>query len=242
MCEGEERRRGSYRPGAATPVWQRVLGPRVRGREVSRSSDTHPNRLSAVHLAGPEQSHRRSVQTQEESHRAQRHRRAGRGTHVVVRVVVVPARLVDLARVVEAGELAPQAKRAHLSLPSSFTFCRFCRRHSKKIDASQHNVTHTGTPKGGRRLVHLTPLLKIPVWWRRAVLPSLPWVVCFLSFFYTPPEPPKRLRLNSDACATLHTLHTTHTCTSTAHPAPCPQCRYSSITPSVPQSCHVDVP
>ena len=28
-----------------------------------------------------------------------------------------------------------------------------------------------------------TPLLKIPVWWRRAVLPSLPWVVCFLSFF-----------------------------------------------------------
>jgi len=23
----------------------------------------------------------------------------------------------------------------------------------------------------------------IPVWWRRAVLPSLPWVVCFLSFF-----------------------------------------------------------
>ena len=25
--------------------------------------------------------------------------------------------------------------------------------------------------------------VKIPVWWRRAVLPSLPWVVCFLSFF-----------------------------------------------------------
>ena len=24
---------------------------------------------------------------------------------------------------------------------------------------------------------------KIPVWWRRTVLPSLPWVVCFLSFF-----------------------------------------------------------
>merc|ERR1739847_217651 len=39
------------------------------------------------------------------------------------------------------------------------------------------------TPKGGRRLAHHTPLLKIPVWWRRAVLPSLPWVVCFLSFF-----------------------------------------------------------
>ena len=32
-------------------------------------------------------------------------------------------------------------------------------------------------------LAHHTPLLKIPVWWRRAVLPSLPWVVCFLSFF-----------------------------------------------------------
>ena len=29
---------------------------------------------------------------------------------------------------------------------------------------------------------------KIPVWWRRAVLPSLPWVVCFLSllFFFCP--------------------------------------------------------
>ena len=35
-------------------------------------------------------------------------------------------------------------------------------------------------PKGGRRLAHHTPLLKIPVWWRRAVLPSLPWVVRFL--------------------------------------------------------------
>ena len=41
------------------------------------------------------------------------------------------------------------------------------------------------TPKGGRRLAHHTPLLKIPVWWRRAVLPSLPWVVCFLSFLFT---------------------------------------------------------
>ena len=29
--------------------------------------------------------------------------------------------------------------------------------------------------------------------------------------------------------STLHTLHTTHTCTSTAHPAPCPQCQYSSF-------------
>jgi len=38
-------------------------------------------------------------------------------------------------------------------------------------------------PKGGRRLAHHTPLLKIAVWWRRAVVPSLPWVVCFLSFF-----------------------------------------------------------
>ena len=41
------------------------------------------------------------------------------------------------------------------------------------------------TPKGGRRLAHHTPLLKIPVWWRRAVLPSLPCLSCwafFLSF------------------------------------------------------------
>ena len=36
---------------------------------------------------------------------------------------------------------------------------------------------------GERGLAHHTPLLKIPVWWRRAVLPSLPWAVCFLSFF-----------------------------------------------------------
>ena len=40
-------------------------------------------------------------------------------------------------------------------------------------------ITHI---QGGRRLAHHTPLLKIPVWWRRAVLPSLPWAVCFLSF------------------------------------------------------------
>ena len=33
-----------------------------------------------------------------------------------------------------------------------------------------------------------TPLLKIPVWWRRAVLPSLPWVLRFLSFFLFPRE------------------------------------------------------
>ena len=38
------------------------------------------------------------------------------------------------------------------------------------------------TPKGGRWLAPHRPLLKIPVWWRRAVLPPLPWVVCFLSF------------------------------------------------------------
>ena len=34
-----------------------------------------------------------------------------------------------------------------------------------------------------RSLRDHTPLLKIPVWWRRAVLPSLPWVVCLFSFF-----------------------------------------------------------
>ena len=38
------------------------------------------------------------------------------------------------------------------------------------------------TPKGGRRLAHHTPLLKIPVWWRRAVLPSTP-LGCPFSFF-----------------------------------------------------------
>ena len=47
-----------------------------------------------------------------------------------------------------------------------------------------------GGMKAGRRLVHHTPpLLKIPVWWRRAVvLPSLPSVVFFLSFICRPPH------------------------------------------------------
>ena len=42
------------------------------------------------------------------------------------------------------------------------------------------------TPKGGRWLAPHRPLLKIPVWWRRAVLPSLPWVVAlWLSFLFS---------------------------------------------------------
>ena len=54
--------------------------------------------------------------------------------------------------------------------------CSENRRETAKRDRKRR------TPKGGRRLAHHTPLLKIPVWWRRAVLPSLPWVVRFLSF------------------------------------------------------------
>jgi hypothetical protein len=38
------------------------------------------------------------------------------------------------------------------------------------------------TPSHDTASTHTSPL-EIPVWWRRAVLPSLPWVVCFLSFF-----------------------------------------------------------
>ena len=63
--------------------------------------------------------------------------------------------------------------------------CRANRRETAKRDRKRR------TPKGGRRLAHHTPLLKIPVWWRRAVLPSasLPWVVRalgvrFLSLFF----------------------------------------------------------
>merc|ERR1711934_1203092 len=48
--------------------------------------------------------------------------------------------------------------------------CSENRRETAKRDRKRR------TPKGGRRLAHHTPLLKIPVWWRRAVLPSFPWV------------------------------------------------------------------
>ena len=60
--------------------------------------------------------------------------------------------------------------------------CRELRFHKTKRGGE---VPHafSSTPKGGRRLAHHTPLLKIPVWWRRAVLPSLPWAARFLSFF-----------------------------------------------------------
>ena len=40
-------------------------------------------------------------------------------------------------------------------------------------------------PLSSLSLLSLQPSSARPVWWRRAVLPSLPWVVCFLSFFFT---------------------------------------------------------
>jgi len=55
--------------------------------------------------------------------------------------------------------------------------CSENRRETAKRDRKRR------TPKGWVTLAHHTPLLKIPAWWRRAALPSLPWVVCFLSFF-----------------------------------------------------------
>jgi len=39
------------------------------------------------------------------------------------------------------------------------------------------------TPKGGRRLATHLPSSEIPVWWRRAVLPSFFWGDYFVSFF-----------------------------------------------------------
>ena len=69
--------------------------------------------------------------------------------------------------------------------------CSENRRQAAKRDRKRQ------TPKGGRRLAPHSPLLKNPyvvavygppippfVWWRCTVLPSLPWVVCFLSFFF----------------------------------------------------------
>ena len=52
-------------------------------------------------------------------------------------------------------------------------------------DALGHTWALPGVLGGGQGLPPETGMkdLKIPVWWRRAVLPSLPWLVCFLSFF-----------------------------------------------------------
>jgi len=36
-----------------------------------------------------------------------------------------------------------------------------------------------GIPSAQNKRIFAANTLKIPVWWRRAVLPSLPWVVCF---------------------------------------------------------------
>ena len=45
--------------------------------------------------------------------------------------------------------------------------------------------------KYGKVLQAVPSFFKIPVWWRRAVLPSLPWNSCFLSFLpsFLPPPP-----------------------------------------------------
>ena len=56
--------------------------------------------------------------------------------------------------------------------------------HSENLREYAKRDRKRRTPKGGRRLAHLSPLQKIPVWWRRAVLPSLPWVIRFLSFLH----------------------------------------------------------
>ena len=64
----------------------------------------------------------------------------------------------------------------------------------------RREIGRGGRPRVGDGSAHHTPLLNIPVWWRRAVLPSLPWVVRFLCFFFgrrtdnrqTGPPPPAR--------------------------------------------------
>ena len=59
---------------------------------------------------------------------------------------------------------------------------------------------------------------KIPVWWRRAVLPSLPWVV-FLSFFlFVLPSLPWVVRFLS-----FFSVITFHSPRRAAPPSPCPQ-------------------
>ena len=54
------------------------------------------------------------------------------------------------------------------------------------LDGALRSRAARGPYRGLRRIAHHTPLLKIPVWWRRAVLPSLPWLVCFFPFLKTP--------------------------------------------------------
>ena len=57
--------------------------------------------------------------------------------------------------------------------------CSENRRETAKRDRKRR------TPKGELRLAHHTPLLEIPVWWRRAVLPSA-LLGCICSFFPFP--------------------------------------------------------
>ena len=59
-----------------------------------------------------------------------------------------------------------------------------CRGESK---VAHRGILRTHKPLSGEEefwlFCHAAPDFKIPAWWRRAVLPSLPWAVCFLSFF-----------------------------------------------------------
>ena len=66
-------------------------------------------------------------------------------------------------------------KHNDVALPwrhSRFLEWRF---HTRKVSNQKKNFTRNS----------LAQHWALPVWWRRAVLPSLPWVVSFLSFFYT---------------------------------------------------------
>ena len=63
--------------------------------------------------------------------------------------------------------------------------CGVCATRKKKEfynEAPSHDTGHERNQKPQTKRLRRMGNFVFLVWWRRAVLPSLPWVVCFLSF------------------------------------------------------------
>ena len=178
-------------------VWPRAVAslpaklPRINLSRVDEACGAHLGRGSPPRV-GPVQRGGRATPANDHSPPRQQPRRRASGQHiprpkknVASREARARDRLAAAASQDEAEESdateeeAARERTTRVGRPRGGmkVACSENRRGTAKRDRKRR------TPKGGRRLAHHTPLLKIPVWWRRAVLPSLPWLVCFLSFF-----------------------------------------------------------